>query len=92
MNLPIFEETRRRVPAALIFDDTLTQADQAEHLETTVELDHLPTTADLVRLAEESADEPQCSDDGDWYALLLIGLPFSLALGLILWALVVSTS
>ncbi|AUM16483.1 MULTISPECIES: hypothetical protein [Rhodococcus] len=92
MKLPIFEQTRRRVPAKLLFDDSLAPADEAEDLETSVELDFLPTTAELVRLAEESADVPQCTDDGDWYAALLIGLPFSLVLGLILWALVVSTS
>lgn len=42
MNLPIYEQTRRTVPCALLFDNTPTLADEADRLETDVELDHLP--------------------------------------------------
>ncbi|WP_343466385.1 hypothetical protein AAI421_14625 [Rhodococcus aetherivorans] len=45
MNLPIYEQTRRTVPCALLIDNTPTLADEADRLETDVELDQLPIVA-----------------------------------------------
>ncbi|QIX48911.1 MULTISPECIES: hypothetical protein [Rhodococcus] len=42
MNLPIYEQTRRTVPCALLCDNTPVPADELEELDVDVELDHLP--------------------------------------------------
>ncbi len=42
MNLPIYEQTRRTVPCALLCDNTPVPADDLEELDVDVELDHLP--------------------------------------------------
>lgn len=41
-HLPIYEQTRRTVPCALLCDNTPTPADELEALDVDVELDHLP--------------------------------------------------
>ncbi|WP_155951750.1 hypothetical protein [Rhodococcus aetherivorans] len=41
-HLPIYEQTRRTVPCALLCDNTPVPADELEVLESDVELDHLP--------------------------------------------------
>ncbi|WP_343466501.1 hypothetical protein AAI421_18365 [Rhodococcus aetherivorans] len=42
MNLPIYEQTRKTVPCALLCDNTPVPADELEALDVDVELDHLP--------------------------------------------------
>lgn len=45
MNLPIYEQTRKTVPCALLYDNTPVPADELEALDVDVELDHLPIIA-----------------------------------------------
>lgn len=89
MNLPIYEQTRRLVPCALLFDEHLTLADHAEHLEDSIELEQLPTAAELAALAAATAGEPIVAvrpGEGPavWWAILsMAGLAATLAV--ILW-------
>lgn len=88
-HLPIYEQTRQSVPCALLCDGIDTAADRAEQLGTAIELDHLPTTADLVALADTTADEPivfTCPDElRGVYLALVWGALLCGALGFILW-------
>ncbi|NCL74228.1 hypothetical protein [Rhodococcus sp. YH1] len=78
MTLPIYEQVRRTVPCSLLFDDTLTPADEADALADSVELDHLPIIA----------TRPDEMASVWWSILAMVGLVGMLAF--IMYAAVVS--